>query len=339
MDDPLEALLALEVVNEERVLGLVDEYQLLCHYLGFAPELRTPFLSPIRGEGRGSFSLFASTRAPGKCEFLWKDSGNGKSGNVFHLIQVLYSLSSKQEVFKQIDRDFHLYLFPGNDYGEGKVPILHHEKPTPKAPAQIRVKSQEFTREALQYWAGYGIGVELLTQYRVSQVSHFWTQPHQLEPFTPKGMMFSFKIGNRYKLYQPYSKDLKFLNSLAEYMVEGWLQLTPGLGDLCVITKSTKDVLVLRSYGYEAVAARSETTPILPRQLQLLEEKYKRLVVMYDNDITKEVNVGQVQASKYHYPSIKVPDELAWKKMKDISDVRKEMGEDYTRQLLKTLLT
>lgn len=336
MNDPLEALLAQKVVTEETILSMLDEYgHLYCHYLGFQPETRTPYLSPIRGEGKGSWSLYEATRNPGVCEFLWKDSGNGKVGNVFHLVQALYSLSSRQEVFRQIDRDFHLDLFPGNIPLNGPVPCQCHEKPIPKAPAQIRVRSQEFTKEGLAYWKAYGITLPLLTQYRVSQVSHFWTQATQLEPFTTRGLAFAYGIGNRYKLYQPHSKDIKFLNNLDSYMVEGWLQLTPGPGPLCIITKSTKDTLVLRSLGYESVSPRSESTAILPNQLRLLEERYKRLVILFDNDFTKEVNVGQELAKHYPYESIYIPTSF---QAKDISDFRKERGEEKTRELLHHLL-
>ena len=339
--DPLEELLLQEVVNEERLLGLVDEYQLLSHYLGFAPELRTPYLSPIRGEGKGSFSLFSSTRSPGVCEFLWKDSGNGQSGNVFKLVQLLYSLSSKQEVFKQIDRDFHLDLFPGNDYGETPIPCQCTTKPIPKAPAQIRIKSREFTREALQYWEGYGIGVDLLTQYRVSQVSHFWTQPHQLEPYTSKGMMFSYGIGNKYKLYQPHNPDLKFLNNLDPYMMEGWLQLPIGKLDLLILTKSMKDCLTLRSLGYWGIAGRSESTPIPQTQLDLIQGKARRVVTLFDQDTKGPENWGQLHVQKYAHmgwDNIAIPIPLAQQGSKDISDNYKLRGREHSLDLLHHLL-
>ena len=44
-------------------------------------------------------------------------------------------------------------------------------------------------------------------------------------------------------------------------MLEGYTQL-PHKGSILVITKGTKDVMTLHSIGVNAVAVRSETTPI-----------------------------------------------------------------------------
>lgn len=332
--DPLEELLSREVMTQERVLELVDEYQLLSFYLQHPFELRTAYHSPFRDDEKKSFSLFEAT-TPGMCEFLWKDSGNGKVGNVFTLVQLLYSLSSKQEVFKKIDRDFQLNLFPGNTCACPITPKIYYEKPPPKGPAQIRVKVQPFTKQGLRYWEEFGVGASWLSHYRVSQLQYFWTRLDQVDPFAVKGLGFSYQLGDRYKLYQPYNEGLKFLNNLAPYMVEGWLQLTPGKGDLVVITKSTKDCLVLRSFGIEAVSPRSESTPILPRQLELLEERFKKVVVWFDNDFEKEVNVGQELAKKYPYPSVMIPTHF---KQKDVSDFRKAYGPHQTQQLINQLL-
>lgn len=340
MTDALEELLASAVVNEERVLELVDEYQMLSFYLQGPFELRTPMHSPFRVDERKSFSLFRATKA-GVCEFLWKDSGSGKVGNIFHLVQHLYSLPSKREVFMQIDRDFQLALFEGNTCECPIPPKPHYERPPDKGRAQIRTKSKPWTKEGLHYWEEYGVSREILDLYQTKEFSYYWTQPDQQYPYTPRGLAFQYEIGNRKKLYQPHNPDCKFLTSYEEWMVEGWLQLPKGQLDLLIVTKSTKDIKTLRGMGYFAVAPRSESTPILPTQLNLIGKKAKRVVTFFDNDVGKPVNAGQVHVQQYSHlgwDNIFIPDFLA-SSGKDPSDQYKAHGRTHTVDLLNQLLT
>lgn len=55
-------------------------------------------------------------------------------------------------------------------------------------------------------------------------------------------------------------------------------------GNYVVVTKSMKDVMVLYEYGIPAIAPCSENLFITDSQYERLKKKYKRVILLYDND-------------------------------------------------------
>lgn len=333
--DELQELLSSILLTEAQVFAQLDEYSALVHYLGFPVELRKAYSSPFRSDEKPSFGVFERTKGRESIlEYMWKDSALNVSGDIVDLVRRLYHLSSREAALLQIDQEFELGLSTSTP----STPTQYvYQKPPSKTASQILVRSCPFTTEGAAYWQSYGVSAELLRKYDVRQVSAFWTQPQQEAPFTPKGLCFSYCINGFYKLYQPFNKEFKFINNFPENYVEGFLQL-PEKGELCLITKSTKDCMVLHSLGYSACSPRSESTPFPPHLLQQLRTRFSRVVTFFDNDYGKEQNWGQMGAAKYGLPNIMVPDCYAQQGWKDISDVRKQHGHAHTQQLLTHLL-
>ncbi|MGL1311253.1 hypothetical protein ACSTKO_24905, partial [Vibrio parahaemolyticus] len=75
-------------------------------------------------------------------------------------------------------------------------------------------------------------------------------------------------------------KNRKFRQDLQETYVHGIEQLTYQ-SDLLIITKSRKDVMCLRSFGYDAVSPRSENTPMPENFFTWADTHYKRKLVLF----------------------------------------------------------
>ena len=72
--------------------------------------------------------------------------------------------------------------------------------------------------------------------------------------------MYAYKVFDKFKIYRPLaSKYTKWRTNLTTSDVQGLAQI-PEKGDLLIITKSLKDVMVLYEMGYTAISAASETT-------------------------------------------------------------------------------
>jgi hypothetical protein len=324
-------------ITKQKVLDVLEEWSLYCYYLSeayeipdFEPEQRKAYTSPIReddDDDKPSFSVYEA-RTNGLCQYVWKDSGKRKSGNIFYLVSLLYGLTKEEDVLRKIDSDFATDLFPDNPQNPNPPKLI--TKPKTKDPAVIRILSKPFTKEGLAFWAKYGITEEDLKYEEITEIQYFWTRKDQVVPNTPPSLCFAYKIGDFYKLYQPYNKEYKFIQDYPEQVVEGWLQLKHEQ-DLLIITKSRKDVIVLRKLGYEAVSPKSESTMIPAKHMEKLKSDYKRILVLFDNDGKHN---GEIYQKEYGLSLIFIPPESGFK---DISDFRAGTSEEEAKQLLKQL--
>jgi hypothetical protein len=279
----IEDLINRFILSDEAILERVDEYALYCKYLGFQPQLRTKYKSRIRtgnSDDSPSFSIFTSNK-PNR-EYFWKDSGGrGQAGDIFKLIMLLHGYTEFRHALQKIDLDFNL------NFGSPVPPqakIITYLPPE-DVPADISIKSRPFTKYDLDYWNQFGVTQPLLTKFKTHSVALYWLSKDQQGGSTPvHGPAFAYQILKRYQIYQPYAPaDRKFRQNLTDRDLHGFHQLAYEKDNL-IITKSRKDVITLTAHGFEAVAPRSENTPIAPEYLRYLETKYKKIYTMFDND-------------------------------------------------------
>ena len=109
---------------------------------------------------------------------------------------------------------------------------------------------------------------------------------------------FYKRIGAGDKGYFPYNKAYSKLPKVLHQKIdilEGWDELPPS-GKLLIITKSLKDVIVLRSCGYNAVSLSSETSVnIFKLYYWQLSERFENIVVWGDPDAAGAVLVRNVK--------------------------------------------
>lgn len=316
------------ILDEEDILRHVDEYTIYCHYLGFDPDISIKYSSPIRPDDDDpSFGIFPSRFIPGR-EYLWKDQAKGVSGDVFKLVRLIleqrWGACSKYQAAAHVKAEFGL----GPSLTDSKPLVIKRDKPVLRDPMLIRVKSRAFSAADLAFWKQFNISTEILERYYVKSISCYWTYEAQSVPKFPRGLGFAYYVMGKYKLYFPEErKEFKFRNDMTERELEGFQQLKYKSSTL-IITKSLKDVMCLDSFGYEAVAARSENTVIDPHYLRWFEGHYKRIIVLFDND-------GKHKADEYTYPKVWIPPDSG---EKDISDFCKRYGAALTQDLLYQLL-
>lgn len=315
------------LMDESDILQRVDEYTLFCHYLGFEPDLGVKYHSPIRPDDNDpSFGIFRSRNFSNR-EFGWKDAGTGKYGDVFKLVEELmkleYSSCTRFQILERIKQDFGL-----TTKMENKPLRIVNYVPKPRETIDIRVKSRTFNSLDFQFWRQFNIDQPILERYKVKPISCYWSFESQQSPKFPRGLGYWYQIYPKSKLYFPNEvKEFKFRNDLTDKELEGFYQLKYQ-SDTLIITKSYKDVMCLASFGYEAVAARSENTKITDAYLQYFEQRYSRILVLFDND-------GKHKADEYHYDKIWVPKDSG---EKDISDFCKRYSPAETATLLKHLI-
>lgn len=124
-------------------------------------------------------------------------------------------------------------------------------------------------------------------------------------------------------------KHFRFLSNWTAKMIQGAKQL-PKTGDFLVITKSMKDVMTLASFGITAIAPNSETLFLSEEQYEKVKKRFKRIILLYDNDLAGISNMNKIRKSFKDISCVWIPRKYA----KDISDFRKKYGEENTRKLI-----
>lgn len=258
-------------------------------------------------------------------EYAWKDSGGrGQSGDIFKLIVLLFGYKHTMEAYQKVAFDFNL----GFGCSEPKGSKIISYIPPIDVPAHIAIKAKPWDIKALDYWNQFGVDQRQLEKYKTRNIELYWLSKEQQGGSTPKGLCFGYQIMDRYQLYQPFEhKDRKFRQNLTDRDLHGFHQLQYS-SDILIITKARKDVMTLDACGFNAVAPRSENTPVAPEYLRYLEQKYKKIYTLFDND-------GKHKADEYPYPAREIPESTG---CKDPAEHRSKFGETQFINQIQTLI-
>jgi DNA primase len=262
---------------------------------------------------------------------MYKDFATNESGDVIKFVQEIHKLNYNDAlnlVWKDMVTN-----------GAGRIPKPKYETVANPPKKKIEIKRKNFTKTDDEFWGQFGIDRDLLKRYFVYPISAFWVDG-VISPlkYTQDDPMYAYKIFNKFKIYKPLTTNKlnKWRTNCTAYDIQGFQQL-PESGDLLIITKSLKDVMVLTTFGYTAVAAQSETSNIPRAIFEHLQLRFKKIIIFFDNDfggqlgakkLCKKFDINSVFISK-HYLDIY--------SIKDISDFRREMSVDKTKELLKEL--
>ena len=203
----------------------------------------------------------------------------------------------------------------------------------------IHIKRREFNNKDLEFWSKFAISKETLELYNVFAISHYWINDKLIN-----GSNFSYSYDFywendifRRKIYQPFDKRFKWFSNGGK-ICQGEINM-PNSGELLIVTKSLKDAMTLHELGYQGVAPPSEST-FLPEEYFLKQkERFKRIVIWYDNDFDKEFNTGQSKglefSEQYNIENIYIPSIY---ETKDISDYVAKYGKEQSINLIKSLI-
>lgn len=295
-------------------------------------------------QGKGYSSPFREDKTPSFCIFragdpkyvhkgyLWIDQATGEVGDCLDFVAKLYGVSVKEAIC----------LIKGNVGSLKSLQVQQkevEEVEMVKAYNNIKFTSYPWKDWNKKFWEQFGITVPILNFYNVKYVKDFvvgdkyYGKPTYREPTFC--YMFadpdkSSKIG--LKLYTPYSKEYKFSRDYGPTVVEGYEQaIIAKSTNLCVITKSLKDVMVLCTLGIPAVSPPSEHATINLSKLTALQNKFSKLIVLFDND-RAGIEASAKFSAQHNIPSIMLPTQYG---AKDCA----EFVVQYDKEKLRSLLT
>lgn len=284
------------------------------------------YLSPFRKERSPSFSIFRSNRS-GK--LVWKDHALGTTGDVLDLIMQLEGIDTVEAI--RLAEGDHL---GGRSHNTGS---RSHKKT--KKRDLIIPKPEPWSGDAVEFWDNFGVTLPTLQEYNVVPIKKY----HYKGAWLPcAGRSFAFVFPQRggdvdyyTKIYQPENPDkrYKWMSCCPPFVYQGYDQLEYNT-DLIIITKSLKDVMVLRELGYDSVAPQAETANLYPQFVNHLRKKYDYIIVMYDNDDTGRENAKNTVDVFKGLLRMELPKHMA----KDISDFAKEYGMYEAQDIIEELV-
>jgi len=311
-------------ISKKFIEERISQAELWRYYLGGFDvdswlNTRQNFRSELRTDNKPTCSLYSKGQ-----NIYYKDWAGHFQGDIYNLICYLNSLDygDLMGAMKIIVRDFaHVFYTTNEKQNEYIRSIAIELKEEENRFRKIQIKKAIWTVELVKYWNEYEISpLSFLAENDVFCPQYIWIDGKLRYTYNKNDPAIAYYFGNgRYKLYFPFrTKGARFIgNSNA---IQGYNQL-PATGDLLILTKSMKDVLVLKKIGFAACALQSEQHHLEQAAYDHLSERFKRIVLLYDNDEAGRNGATKI-CDKYDLTYIEIPED--YEDCKDISDVSKE---------------
>ena len=319
-------------ITKELILSRFSEEQLMEYYLHL-PVKKGLFRSPLRRDKQPTCSFYRNKSGT----LIFKDFATGQHLNVFDVVQSILKCNYFESL-RIIANDFGIVRDNALRKNPGKI-NLNPIKIKDKEISKIQIEVQEFTDSELKWWGKYGISKDILKRFDVYSCKHVFLNDQLFAESQQHCPIFGY-YGKKYqglelwRCYFPKRTSFRFITNWPSKKIQGYDQL-PKKGKLLVITKSMKDSMCLYSCGITACAPNSENLFIPDKVLEDLKNRFKNIVVLYDNDRPGLYNMAKIRKEHPELTYVFIPKKYG---SKDISDFYKDHGRKETLNLIKTFI-
>lgn len=275
-------------------------------------------------------------RTPSMCIYLnkdkiykYKDFSSGKGGSAIDLVKDLYSVPFHKagQLIVEKYNDYVLHNNGGYDIQEFKHASKYKVS---------RYTFRSWNTSDQYFWTQFNIGSRLLEEHSVRPLECYVLvreeNGNSIELNIRSNYLYGYfkKDGTLYKIYQPKTLDKKFIK------VSDYIQGSEQLKDhpFLLITSSLKDIMALKSLklSIDIVAPDSENSLIKKETMTEYMKKYKKVIVMFDND---EAGIKAMEKYRELYPDIQAS---ILTMSKDPSDSIRDFGAKEVRNRVVPIL-
>ena len=319
-------------ITKELILSRFSEEQLMEYYLHISVK-KGLFRSPLRRDKQPTCSFYRNKSGT----LIFKDFATGQHLNIFDVVQSIFRCDYFESL-RIIANDFGIVRDNTLHKNPGKI-NLNPIKIKDKEISKIQIEVQEFTDSELKWWGKYGISKDILKRFDVYSCKHVFLNDQLFAESQQHCPIFGY-YGKKYqglelwRCYFPKRTSFRFITNWPSKKIQGYDQL-PKKGKLLVITKSMKDSMCLYSCGITACAPNSENLFIPDKVLEDLKNRFKNIVVLYDNDRPGLYNMAKIRKEHPELTYVFIPKKYG---SKDISDFYKDHGRKETLNLIKTFI-
>jgi hypothetical protein len=331
------------MIKKSDILERVTEKEIMEYYYNTSIVDRRPtYRNLMRNDSNGTcyFNWY-------NCHYYLVDRARGFHANFdcFSLVKHIKGCNFK-DALNHINVDMNLGLngkknfksIPGRKIKSSKKVNKYY-----KRKINYKIVCKKFEESDLFYWMRFGITHQTLYFYNVRAVKSYKSDSNESFKFQLKYThkkqdpcycyIFKGKKATRVKLYQPLSKTSKWRSNVNSKDIFGLEQL-PEKGDLLFIVSGGKDMMCMKEMDYWSIAGQSETSIINEEVINNLKKRFKKIVVLLDND-NAGINSSKIYKEKYNLDYLVLPNLGS---QKDVAEFVEAYGLDQTKNLIKELL-
>jgi hypothetical protein len=193
----------------------------------------------------------------------------------------------------------------------------------------IKCKIQPFTKIDIEYLKLFGITSRNCKMFQVYSIKHYWLNGEIKYAYNDSNPCIGYYDNGKWKLYFYKADIYRFLTNISHTELQGY-DMLPWVGDVCILTKSMKDIIVWYNLGYPAVAPHSEGIAEWKNKLPILQNRFKKIIINFDNDKAGIKATNEV-LKEFDLDTFYLPEE------KDISGYYKKNGLQKTQELIKEI--
>jgi len=314
----LQFILASDRITKKQLLEHRTEEEYMSFYLGINPD-NSIHVNPLRKDRKPSATFYRAKDG----QLIFRDWAMGWRLNFVDVVMTKCSVNF-DKALKIIGNDFGIIHKP--NYQKNTAAIAYSgEKLTNTSSTLLQGEVIPWTDATLAWWKSFGISESTLKKYDVHNLKCVFLNGYPSFFSSDKEPVFGYYFGKEdsrelWKMYMPKRLSFRFL--LNTNKVQGYKQL-PKEGDVLVVTKSMKDVMVLYEMGIPAIATQGETVLLSERQYEALAKRFKRIVFNGDWD---PAGIHFMYNSRKKYSGIAMTFRDKTKFAKDVSDYVKKVG-------------
>jgi 5S rRNA maturation endonuclease (ribonuclease M5) len=316
-----------EELTYEYIMKKISEYDIYRYEIGDFT-IGTALCNPMRNDRSPSFVIYMGQTG----HLFHRDYADERyQGRCIDLVQQKYGLSY-DKALKKVASDFGLDDESSEVY---KSIISQYPKPLldMKRHAHIIVSVKKWTKEYIDYWTQYGVGIEELKKEEIYPLKEFFVNRRK-EYMEPNEIGFVYRYTEGYKIYFPdrTKEKGKWKSNITTRIVENMAALKEAKKVL--ITKSKKDRLVLQKYLHDTAVlnVQNESRSCFTEEF-VSALRDKEVWINYDSD-EPGVKACKAITEEFGYNYINIPKQYL--PVKDFADLYRVHGEDALITILKS---
>ena len=318
-------------ITQDFILSKINQETIMEHYTGLNVKSKKLALSPFRNDHKVTCAFYKS-----KSGVLYlHDFATNEHINCFSVVSRLFNCNY-YKALEIIAQDFG--LIEGTHPKISNVKIVSELKESESAKIQVQIK--DYSDKELEWWKSFGISKKTIKKYHVFSLQYVFLNGELKFTSSEQCSIYGYYFGKdknheeKWKIYFPMRDSFRFLNNINKKTLQGYKQL-PKTGDLLVCTKSMKDVMAMYEFNIPAVATNSETLFISDKQLEEFKQRFKHILVFYDNDRPGKYNMAKIRREhpelNYYF--------LPWYLAKDFTDSIKLVGIENMKEYVNEFMS
>ena len=314
----MQFILSADRITKKELLTHRTEEEYMSFYLGIIPD-NGVHNNPLRRDRKPSASFYRAKDG----QLIFRDWANGERLNFVDIVMKKFQVNF-DKALKTIANDFGIISKPHYEKNQAAVKYSG-EKLNNTSNTLLQGEFIPFKDSDIKWWKSFGISEATLKKYNVYNIKSIFLNGYPSFFSSDRDPIYGYYFGKEggrelWKMYMPKRQSFRFL--LNTNKVQGFKQL-PKEGEILVVTKSLKDVMVFHEMGIPAIATQGETVLLTSKQYEILSKRFKRIVFNFDWDLAGKTALIK---SRRKFAGIAMTFTNPETQAKDISDYVKKFG-------------